>query len=64
MNSRLRIPYEGLTAGLQGRAEAGGMRFGMEILAGMFVVGIAGSAVVAAISFIEDIKILFSRDGD
>ena len=27
------------------------MRFGMEILAGMFVVGIAGSAVVAAISF-------------
>lgn len=40
------------------------MRFGMEILAGMFVVGIAGSAVVAAISFIEDIKILFSRDGD
>jgi hypothetical protein len=38
------------------------MRYGMYFLAGMFIVGIAGSAVVVAIAFIEDIKILFSRD--
>jgi len=35
---------------------------GMRILEGMFFVGLAGSAIVVIISFIEDGKELFGED--
>jgi hypothetical protein len=35
---------------------------GIRILEGMFFVGLAGSAVVVLISFIEDAKELFGED--
>lgn len=36
--------------------------FGMRILEALFLVGLAGSAVVVLISFVEDIGVLFERD--
>lgn len=36
--------------------------FGMRVLEVMFFVGLAGSAVVVAISFVEDIGDLFGSD--
>jgi hypothetical protein len=34
----------------------------MRILVGMFLLGMAGSAIVVAISFVEDFRELFSHD--
>jgi hypothetical protein len=36
--------------------------FGMRILETLFFVGMAGSAVVVLISFVEDFRVLFQRD--
>ncbi len=36
--------------------------FGMRILETIFFIGLAGSAVVVAISFVEDFRVLLHRD--
>ena len=36
--------------------------FAMHVLEGMFFVGLAGSAIVVLISFVEDGKELFGKD--
>jgi len=36
--------------------------FCMRVLEVLFMVGLAGSAIVVAISFVEDIGVLFERD--